>query len=575
MRVSRTSAALLLNSSFAIAQSNTTGITCPSNSKFASISAGTFFSRINPGWNLGNTLDAVETEGSWNNPPVVAATFDDAKRAGFKGIRIPVTWAYHFTSQSPDWTVDPVWLQRVSDVVDMVTSRDLYAIVNVHHDSWTWADLTASGANVTAVEERLGRLWSQIGAKLACKSEKVAFEPINEIPGTTAEHGAEVNRLNDIFLKAINEAGGWNPKRVVTLVGAGEDGVKTSQWFKRPDSKWKNPWGIQYHYYSPYDYVFQAWGKTTWGSDADKAALEADIAAVRGNFTDVPLMIGEWAVSPVATETAARWRYFDFFVRTAAKYNTSTILWDNGNDFLNRATHTWRDQVSIDIYRNAIQGVPNALPQSTTDGSVTTQQTSAYIFHRKNDTVASVTLPFSFNGNKLSKISRGSRQLASGKDFSVQGESITFSATYLQSILTPTAGTGSLTNLTLTFNRGAALQVDVVQFTTPMLASTSGALPAAGQDLLLPLTWSGLNRPAAVKATKADGTFLVDDWTQYLGPLQQGRMTYSNQWDWTAQGVLIKAAALDAVRAARQSTTFTVEFYPRQPGNEVKYTVTV
>lgn len=163
-----------------------------------------------------------------------------------------MTWAYHFTSQSPDWTVDLAWLQRVSDVIDMVTTRGMYAIVNVHHDSWTWADLTQSSTNVTLVEERLGKLWKQIGTKLACKSEMVAFETINEIPGTTAEHGAVINRLNDIFLQAINEAGGHNPKRVVTLVGAGEDGYKTIQWFKKPDeSKYKNPWGIQYHYYSP------------------------------------------------------------------------------------------------------------------------------------------------------------------------------------------------------------------------------------------------------------------------------------------------------------------------------------
>jgi endoglucanase len=193
----------------------------------------------------------VETEGSWNNPPVIATTFDDAKKAGFKGIRLPVTWAYHFTSQSPDWTVDPVWLQRVSDVVDMITDRGLYVIVNVHHDSWTWADLTQASTNVSTVEERLGKLWYQIGTKLACKSEKVAFETINEIPGTTAEHGATINRLNNIFLQAINDAGGYNPKRVVTLVGAGEDGLKTIQWFERPDAKFKNPWGIQYHYYSP------------------------------------------------------------------------------------------------------------------------------------------------------------------------------------------------------------------------------------------------------------------------------------------------------------------------------------
>lgn len=118
------------------ATNGSTGVTCPSNTKFTALSAGAFFAKLNPGWNVGNTLDAVQNEGDWNNPPVVGSTFDDAKRAGFKSVRIPVTWAYHFTSQAPDWTVDAAWLQRVSDVVDMVTSRGMYAIVNVHHDSW-------------------------------------------------------------------------------------------------------------------------------------------------------------------------------------------------------------------------------------------------------------------------------------------------------------------------------------------------------------------------------------------------------------------------------------------------------
>ncbi|KAL6712474.1 hypothetical protein ACN47E_000351 [Coniothyrium glycines] len=566
-------ALLLLNGALAAAQANST-VTCPSSAKFTAVSAGKWFDSSNPGWNVGNTLDAIETEGSWNNPPVVAATFDDAKKAGFKSIRLPVTWTYHFKSQSPDWTVDPVWLQRVSDVVDMITDRGLYAIVNVHHDSWTWADLTQASTNVTAVEERLSKLWYQIGTKLACKSEKVAFETINEIPGTTPEHFATINRLNTIFLQAINDAGGFNPKRVVTLVGAGEDGLKTIQGFTRPDTKFKNPWGIQYHYYSPYDFVFQAWGKTTWGSDADKAALEADIAAVRGNFSDVPLVIGEWAVSPVATETAARWRYFDFFLRTAAKYNTTTVLWDNGADFLNRATHIWRDSVSIDIYRNAVKGIPNALPGSTTDGS-TTQQSSAYIYHKKNTNITSATLPFTFNGNTLSKIALGSKQLSKGKDYTVAGESITFSSTFLSTVITSSSPTGSIANLTLTFNRGAALSVNILQYGTPTLARTSSALPATSADLPIPITWAGQNRPAAVKALKSDGTYLVDEWTQYLPTLQQARMTYGGQWDWDANNVIIKSAVLDAVRAAGKSTTFTIEFYPREPGNSVEYTITV
>lgn len=297
------------------------GTTCTGT--FTPISASAFVDAMNPGWNVGNTLDAVQTEGDWNNPPVVSETFDDMKTAGFKGIRLPVTWAYHFTSQSPDWTVDPAWLQRVSDVVDMITQRGFYVIVNVHHDSWVWADITQASANVTQIEERFYRLWYQIGTKLACKGSMVAFEPINEPPGTTAEHGAEQNKLNDIFLRAINDAGGFNPQRVVTLVGSGEDAVKTSQWFKRPDAKFKNPWAIQYHYYSPCkspllsafyicrlirwtdDFIFSAWGKTTWGSDADKATLEADLAAIRGNFTDVPLIIGEWDATSVRSPSTS------------------------------------------------------------------------------------------------------------------------------------------------------------------------------------------------------------------------------------------------------------------------------
>ncbi|ORY19903.1 endoglucanase D precursor [Clohesyomyces aquaticus] len=562
-------------SSSTVASPTTGRTTC--SGTFTPISASAFVAAMNPGWNLGNTLDAVQNEGDWNNAPVVGATFDDAKAAGYKGIRLPVTWTYHFTGSSPDWTVDPVWLQRVSDVLDMITSRGFYTIVNVHHDSWAWADVTATGANLTMIEEKFYRLWYQIGTKLACKGSAVAFEPINEPPGTTAEHGAEINKLNSIFLQAINDAGGFNSQRVVTLVNAGEDGAKTSQWFKRPDAKFKNPWAIQYHYYSPYDFIFSAWGKTIWGSAADQASLEADIAAVRGNFTDVPLIIGEWAASPVATETAARWRYFDFFLRTAAKYNTATILWDNGADFLNRATHIWRDTVAQDILSNAVKGVPNSLPDSTTDASATSQSSSAYIYHQQNASVTAQTLPFLFNGNTLTSatLSTTGKPLVLGSDYAVSSSSITFTAPFLSTILTPTSSTTSLANITLTFSHGASLLVNILQYATPSLSLSSTALPATSADLPIALTWRGATRPAAIKAMKSDGGFLVDDWTQYLGPLQQGRLTYNNHWDWDAGHVILKAAVLDAVRAAGKTTTFLIDFYPRVPGNSVNFTLTV
>jgi len=510
-----------------------------------------------------------------NNPPVVPSTFDEIKASGFKGVRLPVTWAYHFNSQSPDWTVDPKWLQRVEDVVDMVTARGMPVLVNVHHDSWVWADITKPDANLTQIEERFYQLWWQIGTKLACKGSEVAFEPINEIPGTTEAHGEETNKLNNIFLQAINDAGGFNSKRVVTLVGSGEDGVKTSQWFKRPDSKFKNPWALQYHYYSPYDFIFSAWGKTTWGSAADKASLEADLAAVRGNFTDIPLVIGEWSASPANTETAARWKYFDFFVRTAAKYDTATILWDNGADHFERGAGKWRDETELGVLLSAAKGDVNALPDSAT-GSESVQWSSAYAYHKVGTKVVDIELPYLFNGNTLTAITntKTDAPLSETKDYAVSGSTVTLKASFLAPILNANT-TGSLTNLTLTFSHGTSTNVDILQYSTPKLGATTAQLPATSSDLYIPVSWAGQNKPATIRALKSDGTILIDDWTQYLGPLQQGRMTYSGQWDWDGSNVILKAAVLDAVRSAGKTTTFMIEFYPREPGNVANYTLTV
>ncbi|KAF9884928.1 hypothetical protein FE257_000919 [Aspergillus nanangensis] len=548
-------------------------LTCPGT--FDSISAADFVGKLQPGWNLGNTLDAIPDEGSWNNAPVEASTFDEIKAAGFKSVRLPVTWTDHFTGSSPDWTVDPEWLQRVSDVVDMVTTRDMYTIVDVHHDSWDWADVSVAGANLTMIEEKFYRLWYQIGTQLGCKSSLVAFEPINEPPCNNAEDGAEINKLNQIFLKAINDAGGFNPKRVVTLVGGGEDSVKTSQWFD-VKTNYTNPYAIQFHYYSPYDFIFSAWGKTIWGSDADKDTVSTDFKLMRNNFTDIPLVLGEYDASPTNTEPAGRWKYSDWLAQVAAQYNIATILWDNGEDHFNRKTGVWRDPTSIEILTDSAK---NSLPDSTTDAAATTQSSSAYIFHKYGTQVSSQTLPFIFDDNTLSSIqSSNGTALRNGADYSVSGSNIIFSAAYLSRVYSATTQPGVLDTLTLKFSAGASPTVQIVQWDKPVLSSTSAAASSvSGSDYAIPITWKGLGKPAAVKALTSGGQYLVDDWTQYLGPLQQARATYSSQWNWDSENVIITSAAIDAVISAGQSTVFTFEFYPRVNGtaNTVDFTLTV
>ncbi|KAJ6107107.1 Immunoglobulin E-set [Penicillium sp. IBT 18751x] len=546
---------------------------------FTPISAPDFVANLHPGWNLGNTLDATPDEGSWNNAPVVASTFEDVKAAGFKSVRIPVTYAYHFTGSSPDWTVDPDWLQRVSDVVDMVTSLGLYTIVNVHHDSWIWADVTQVGANLTMIEEKFYRLWYQIGTKLACKSSLVAYEPINEPPCNDADDATEINKLNKIFLQAINDAGGFNSQRVVTLVGGGEDSVKTSEWFQAP-SEFSNPYAIQFHYYSPYDFIFSAWGKTIWGSDADKATVLSDLQLLRNNFTGVPIVLGEYDASPTNTEPAARWKYVDYLIRNALGLEISCILWDNGLDHLNRDTNTWRDPNSISMITKSTESTANSLPDSTEDSSATSQFSSAYLFHEYGTQIVAQSLPFIFNGNTLSSISDSTGStLQSGTDYSVSSSSITFAASYLSKHLSPTTPPGVVANLTLEFSGGDSSPIlQIVQWKTPTLSSSSAvASSVSGADLSIPITWGGLATVAAVRAVTTSGVYLVDDFTVYLGPLQQARTTYSSQYSWDSSHVILTSSAISSVISAGVTTLFTFEFFPRDNGivNAVNFTLTV
>ncbi|KAI6782779.1 uncharacterized protein J7T54_000922 [Emericellopsis cladophorae] len=540
---------------------------------FEDMTAEDFMAASNPAWNLGNTLDAIPDEGSWNNPPVVAATFDAVKAAGFKSVRIPVTYTHHFVSEAPDYEVDPQWLQRVSDVIDFALERDLLVVTNVHHDSWEWADVSMPNADVEAIQAKFRALWVQIGEKLACKPSSVAFESINEPPAQTAEDGAHVNEFNTIFLDALSETGDWNTRRVVTFAGGNNDATKTSQWFE-PPAEVPNPWALQIHYYSPYDFVFSAWGRTTWGSTEDRAAVDRELDLVRGNFTDVPIYVGEFDATPRSTESAARWKWFDHFVSAATDIDATVAIWDNGLDHLDRETGNFRDETVVDIIRNAANGVTNSLPDSTVDASAAEQWTSAYIFNQVGAAITEKKLPYLLKGNNVESITTSEgNKLSRGTDFTVGCSYITFSPDFISTYITADSEPGVYETLTIEFSAGASTTVTIVQWDVPMLESTEGTA-VTGQDLVIPIEWAGLERLATVKLLAEDGTYLVDDWTQYLGPLQQARGTWEGQWSFESDNVIIRAAIIDKVVSLGQPATFTFEFYPRVEDNVVEYVLT-
>ena len=79
------------------------------------------------GVNIGNTLDAngdwvtgddpKSYETCWGNPQVTPELIAAYKNAGFKAIRLPVTWRQHIDQ---DGNINEKWLQRVREVVGYI-----------------------------------------------------------------------------------------------------------------------------------------------------------------------------------------------------------------------------------------------------------------------------------------------------------------------------------------------------------------------------------------------------------------------------------------------------------------------
>jgi endoglucanase len=172
---------------------------------------------------------------------------------------------------------------------------------------------------------------------------------------------------------------------------------------------------------------------------------------------------------------------------------------------------------------NAVQGISNSLSDSTTDTSATSQSSSAYLFHKVGDEVTDQTVSFLLNENTVESIvATDGTSLSLTTDYSVADGVVTITSSLLSQYLSATVEPGSKTNLTVSFSAGADATVEVVQWDVPILASTTSQA-VSGSDLLIPTTWKGLSKLAAVKMLRTDGVYLFDDWTQYFGPLQQAR----------------------------------------------------
>ena len=323
---------------------------------------------MGPGWNLGNQLesvtDNVPEETNWGNPVITEKLIQSVKAAGFKSIRIPVSY-FAKIDDDKDYTIDSKWLDRVQEVVDYCIKNDLYAVINIHGDGYNTIDgswLLCNGKNQTEIKKKYKKVWKQIAERFKNYDEHLLFESMNEefddsYSEPNKEYYQNINDYNQIFVDTVRKTGDNNTKRWLIIPGwntnidytTGDYGFKlpTDQYRDKSIDKEEQRIMISVHYYSPWDFcggencVITQWGNeaddpSKTSTTCDETYMKNQLNLMKTTFADkgYPVFIGEYGSIGKTSYDSENEYYRAYFARKLCQLSRKNgcipMYWDNG-----------------------------------------------------------------------------------------------------------------------------------------------------------------------------------------------------------------------------------------------------
>ena len=258
----------------------------------------------------------IDLEESWGNPMISESLIKAIKESGFQTIRIPVTYFNHLED---DGTIDPLFLDRVEQVVDCVLENEMYCIIDVHHDTGNQGWIRSSIKGYDQNSEFVYNIFVQIAERFKDKDDRLILEGLNEAVNDNSRwfriplwDRKSMNKWNQLFVDAVRSTGGNNANRYLLVnTYAALPLAECLRAFKMPDDTAKNRVLVGIHCY------FQ------------KQYMDSNFKIIRKYSQKYPLVIGEWGFLGKVKD---RDSLVETFMQYVNEIGIPSIAWDDGGE---------------------------------------------------------------------------------------------------------------------------------------------------------------------------------------------------------------------------------------------------
>jgi len=499
-----------------------------------------YVSDMQPGWNLGNTFDAVgDDETAWGNPYVTKELIENIAGQGYNSIRIPVTFDERMLEDG-DYTIDSDFLNRVDQAVQWALEEDMYVMINVHHDSWTWIE-AGMQENHDETLDRYRSIWTQLSEHFKDYSMNLMFESINEprFWGSDSEQEAYLDELNIAFHQIVRESGGLNNVRPLVLptLDTGLEPEKLDALYATIDELDDPNLISTVHFYGFWPFSVNVAGHTTFDDETKQDIIDT-FDRVHDTFVakGIPVIIGEYGLLGFDTDINAiqqgeKLKFFEYMLHYAQEKELTHMLWDNGQHF-GRESFTWSDPALYEMMKTSWE-----------TRSATAE--SDHIYLKKGEAITDVDVELNLHGNQFQALQIDGNDLEEGKDYVLNGNVLTIKSDLLSN-LDNLDETGVKAVLTLLFDKGVDWDMNVMSYDTVILEDVDGE---AG-NFAIPTNFNG-DHLATMEAVDNKGNPVgPQDWTSFK------EFAYTFSPDYDAHEIVLKEAFFNELGDGEIDLTF-------------------